>query len=245
MISNLKVLRQAAHLTQKELAEKTGVSQQKISMLEHNPPTYVKTIANICRVLGCSFEELFGTTLTSTMDRPTPDRSNTAASPPVRDNDLSESEVNDLSKSTTDDQFYGTPTDDLSMTPDILGPFVEVPVEKALRPTMSIDPDWKKKKYYVQLKSVKECLLDPECANDVEENKTVPQVYGINKMIYEELAAAPVKALYDGIRFYVADSKDVDFGDPHQMFSSWLVAPRFIKRVWIESPLVKAEADSE
>lgn len=199
--SNLKVLRQAANMTQKELAEKTGVSQQKISELERHVPSYVEAIANICRAVGCSFEELFGTTAKlnrPTAVQPTADRCDTVASPPVRDNDRS------------------------SVISNIFGTFVEVPVAH-----------WKFRKYYVQLKSIEECRLDPDCAADVEDKGYSVSVYGIKKSFYEELTTHPVKALYDGTRFYVAANEDFDF-DQYQASNSWLVAPRFVKRVWME-----------
>lgn len=203
MISNLKNLRQAANMTQKELAEKTGVSQQKISELERNVPSYVEAIANICHAVGCTFEELFGTTAKlnrcPTAVQPTAaDRCDTAALPPVQDNGQT------------------------SVISNIFGTFVEVPVAR-----------WKFRKYYVQLKSIEECQLDPDCAADVEDKGYSVSVYGIKKPSYEELTTHPVKALYDGIRFYVAANEDFDF-DRYQASNSWLVAPRFVKRVWME-----------
>lgn len=212
MISNLKVLRQAANLTQKELAEKTGVSQQKISELERNPPSYVEAVANICRAVGCSFEELFGTT--AKLNRcPTADRCDTATSSPVRDNDQTSASPG------VPENFIGVPVEDL-----IFG----APTSRSKR----------SKKYYVQLKSIDECLSDPYCAADIDRRS----VYGIKKTIYEELAARPAKALCDGIRFYVADDQDIDFDNREwsiTSFSSWLVAPRFVKYIWEAKPTEK------
>lgn len=211
MISNLKNLRQAANLTQKELAEKTGVSQQKISELERNVPSYVEAVSKICAVLGCTFEELFGTTAKlnrPTVTRPTADRCDTAATPLVQDN-------------------CSDPTSVLS---DVFGTFVEVPVEKVARCDYATDPNYKNKKYYVQLKSIEECRADPDCKADVGKNGAV---YGIKKEYYEELAARPAKALCDGIRFYVADNQEAfDFTADYHRWGFWHVAPRFVKYVW-------------
>lgn len=208
--SNLKNLRQAANLTQKELAEKTGVSQQKISELERNVPSYVEAALKICAVLGCTFEELFGTTAKlnrcPTAVQPTAaDRCDTATSSPVQGNDQT------------------------SVISNIFGTFVKVPVEKVAHGDCVSRTTYKSKKYYVQLKSIEECRLDPDCKADVEKNGAV---YGIKKEYYEELAARPAKALCDGIRFYVADNqKTFDFSDNNWGF--WHVAPRFVKQVWV------------
>lgn len=210
--SNLKVLRQAANLTQKELAEKTGVSQQKISELERNVPSYVEAIANICHAVGCTFEELFGTTAKlnrcPTVAQPTADRCDTATSSPVQDNH----------------------TDPTSVLSDIFGTFVKVPVEKVAYSECVNRSAYKNKKYYVQLKSIEECRLDPDCKADVEKNGAV---YGIKKEHYEELAARPAKALCDGVRFYVADNQEAfDFSGDYNDWGFWHVAPRFVKQVW-------------
>lgn len=214
MISNLKELRQATNLTQKELAEKTGVSQQKISELERNVPSYVEAIANICSAVGCTFEELFGTTAKLNRNpepvaQPTtPDRCDTAALPPVQ----------------------GNHSDQPSVLSDIFETFVETPVEKVARCDYATDPKYKSKKYYVQLKSIDECLSDPSCAADVNRRS----VYGIKKECYEELAARPAKALCDGVRFYVADNQETfDFSGDYKDCGFWYVAPRFIKQVWV------------
>ena len=212
MISNLKELRQAANMTQKELAEKTGVSQQKISELERNVPSYVEAVSKICSVLGCKFEELFGTTAKlnrPTTVQPTADRCNTAAQPPVQGN-------------------HSDPTSVLS---DNFGTFVKVPVEQVVyRDCVTTDPNYKSKKYYVQLKSIEECQADPACKADVKNDA----VYGIKKKFYKELAARPAKALCDGIRFYVADNqKAFDFNTDCTRWGFWHVASRFVKHVWM------------
>ena len=214
MISNLKTLRQAANMTQKELAEKTGVSQQKISELERNVPSYVEAALKICAVLGCTFEELFRTTAKlnrcPTAVQPTAaDRCDTATSSPVQGN-------------------HADPTSVLS---DIFGTFVEVPVEKVAPADCVTRSMYKGKKYYVQLKSIEECRLDPDCKAYVEKNSAV---YGIKKEHYEELAARPAKALCDGIRFYVADNQETfDFSGDYNDWGFWHVAPRFVKQVWV------------
>lgn len=211
MISNLKALRQAANMTQKELAEKAGVSQQKISELERNVPSYVEAALKICDVLGCTFEELFGTTAklnrnSESAAQPTADRCDTVAQPPVQNNDR-------------------TPA-----ISDIFGTFVEVPVEKVARCDYATDPKYKSKKYYVQLKSIEECRLDPDCKADIGKNGAV---YGIKKEHYEKLAARPAKALCDGVRFYVADNQEeYDFSGDYNDWGFWHIAPRFVKQVW-------------
>ncbi len=57
----IKVARTQLDLTQKELAEKVGISRQTMNAIEqgeYNPT--IKLCRSICKVLGKSLDELFG-----------------------------------------------------------------------------------------------------------------------------------------------------------------------------------------
>ncbi len=57
----LKELRKAAGVTQTELAEKVGVKQSTIAMLEtgKNKSPRIEVAKKICKVLGCTMDELY------------------------------------------------------------------------------------------------------------------------------------------------------------------------------------------
>lgn len=57
----LKELRKAAGITQTELADKVGVKQSTIAMLEtgKNKSPRINVTKKICKVLGCTMDELF------------------------------------------------------------------------------------------------------------------------------------------------------------------------------------------
>ena len=61
VIMKLKELRKAAGVTQTELAEKVGVKQSTIAMLEtgKNKSPRIEVAKKICKVLGCTMDELY------------------------------------------------------------------------------------------------------------------------------------------------------------------------------------------
>lgn len=61
MKNNLKIARVSLSMTQKELANKVGVTRQTISLIEkgvHNPS--LSRCKNICSVLNKNLDEIFG-----------------------------------------------------------------------------------------------------------------------------------------------------------------------------------------
>lgn len=71
---NLKVARQIAHLTQRELGRKAGVDPTTISLLENNRKDYhtaqYATIVHLSRALNCDPELLFPVTAAEAVPTP-------------------------------------------------------------------------------------------------------------------------------------------------------------------------------
>ena len=61
MENKLQQIRENLHLSQEELAEKSGVTRQTISKIETNKKynTTVGTLKKLSNALGCSIEEIF------------------------------------------------------------------------------------------------------------------------------------------------------------------------------------------
>ncbi|MBR2264572.1 MAG: helix-turn-helix transcriptional regulator [Firmicutes bacterium] len=57
----IKEMRERSHLTQEELAKRSGVSRQLISMLENGRLTVTKTdtLVRLAKELGCKVQDLF------------------------------------------------------------------------------------------------------------------------------------------------------------------------------------------
>ena len=64
-VNNLKVIRKEKGLTQKQLAERMGTTQQNIALLEKSKDIRIETLRKLATVLECSLFDIFYTSVDS------------------------------------------------------------------------------------------------------------------------------------------------------------------------------------